>query len=213
MKIKLGGLAAIAGAMLLSMALPVHGQSPAPATVDFTNIANPDIFGDGYVDPYVGSVTINGSTINNNGLIVCDDFDDNIYLPELWNATALTAPQLTTLTSAQLGADTLFGSTIGLDGYAAVASLVTQLLNLSPPNSLTTSPNQLKRRTFRLRSGISRLAEPRVAARTHSRAILSMPTPRATLPLLWQHMEHLGTYHMEPLHTLALTIARPPLQS
>ena len=193
MKIKFGGLAAIAGAMLLSMALPVHGQTPAPATVDFTNIANPDIFGDGYVDPYVGTVTINGSTINNNGLIVCDDFDDNIYLPELWNATALTAPQLTNLTSTQLGADTLFGSTIGLDGYAAVASLVTQLLNLSPPNSppcLPPAQTNLNRRTFRLRSGISRLAEPRVAARTHSRAILSMPTPRATLPLLWQHMEH-----------------------
>ena len=51
---------------------------------------------------------------------------------------------MTTLTSAQLGADTLFGSTIGLDGYAAVASLVTQLLNLSPPNSSTTSANQLE---------------------------------------------------------------------
>ena len=144
MKIKFGGLAAIAGAMLLSMALPVHGQTPAPATVNFTNIANPDIFGDGYVDPYVGTVKINGSQINNNGLIVCDDFDDNIYLPEHWDATALTASQLTTLTSAQLGADTLFGSTIGLDGYAAVASLVTQLLNLSPPNSPTSSANQLK---------------------------------------------------------------------
>ena len=43
MKIKFGGLAAIAGAMLMSMALPAHGQflPESPATVDFTNIANP----------------------------------------------------------------------------------------------------------------------------------------------------------------------------
>jgi hypothetical protein len=135
MKIKLGGLAVITGAVLFSLALPAHGQNPPTATVNFTGITNGNIFGDGYVDPYAGTVKINGVQVNPNGLIVCDDYNDNIYLPsETWNATAIQASTLgttTPITDALFGGATLGYANIGVNGYAAVASLVSQLLSLN----------------------------------------------------------------------------------
>jgi hypothetical protein len=123
MKIRVGALAAIAAALLSSLALPAHGQ----LTINFTNIANTNVFGDGYVDPYYGTVASNGITINNTGLIVCDDYNDEITWGETWNVTAI---QASNLNSGNI-ANTTFGGTIGLDGYASVASLVSNLLSLN----------------------------------------------------------------------------------
>jgi hypothetical protein len=123
MKIKVKGLAAIAGVALLGLAAPAHGQ----ITINFTNIVNTNVFGDGYVDPYAGTVYDGGTQIANNGLIVCDDYKDEITYNETWNVTAIQASKLTI---SNIG-NTMFGGTIGLDGYAAVASLVSTLLSLN----------------------------------------------------------------------------------
>jgi hypothetical protein len=111
------GLAAIVGLVAFTFASPVFGQQ---ATVDFTGIINTQSFGGGYADPYAGTVTYRGSTLNSNGEIVCDDYYDEIYLPETWTATVI---QASSLTSADVTA-TLFGSSIGINGYAAVAGLI-----------------------------------------------------------------------------------------
>ena len=128
MKIRLGELIAIAGSVLFCIALPASSQT----TINFTNINNPLVFGDGYVDPYDGTVTYNGTPVSNGGLIVCDDYKDEIYIPETWKVTAI---QASSLNSSNIG-NTLFGSAIGLDGYADVANLVADLL--SPSSSQST---------------------------------------------------------------------------
>jgi hypothetical protein len=105
--------------VLLSFTVPAFGQT----TISFTNIINPDSFGGGYVDPYQGQVSVNGTPIANGDQILCDDFNDEIYIPETWNVTPILASALPTDLSL-----TKFGGTIGLQGYAAVAELVTDLL-------------------------------------------------------------------------------------
>jgi hypothetical protein len=116
-------LTAIAGSVLFCFTVPAFGQT----TINFTGITNSQVFGGGYVDPYAGTVTYNGAPVSNGGLIVCDDYKDEIYIPETWNVTAI---QASSLNSSNIG-ETLFGSAIGLDGYAAVASLVADLLSSS----------------------------------------------------------------------------------
>jgi hypothetical protein len=130
-------LAAIAGLVALCFASPVLGQT----TVSITGAPSTGSFGDGIADPYDGTVVYDGVTLANNGLIVCDDYKDNVVVPETWNATALQASQLPTLTTAQLNADTFFGDTVGLNGYAAEASLVAQVL--ATPNSNPTKQADL----------------------------------------------------------------------
>lgn len=122
MKNRVKGLAAIAGSVLLCFALPAFAVTDA--TVDFTGVVNTHTFGGVYSDPYAGTVKENGTTINDGGVIVCDDYYDRIYTNETWTATAL---QASTLTTANID-NTMFGKTIGIDGYAAVASLVTDML-------------------------------------------------------------------------------------
>lgn len=130
MKIKAGGLAAIIGILGLWSALPVLGQSDGSSfTVTFSAANNPVIVGDGYADPYNGSVVYNGSSVNPNNLIVCDDYADTIHAGAHWPATGMEA---STLTSKNID-DTMFGSKIGLTGYAEVANLVSQML--SPTNA------------------------------------------------------------------------------
>lgn len=68
---------------------------------------------------------IYGGTVNgmSTGLI-CDDFAGEIYPGETWTAVATQASALST----NLG-NTLFGSTIGITGYAEVATLVNMMFN------------------------------------------------------------------------------------
>jgi hypothetical protein len=135
MKIRVGVLVAVVGVVVLCLSASAFGQN---STVYFTGITTGQSFGGGYSDPYAGTVSVNGSTLDNNGLIVCDDFYDEIYIPETWTANAVQASSLTT---ANIG-NTLFGDPstihgnsvggIGLGGYAALASLVQQLLAAAP---------------------------------------------------------------------------------
>jgi hypothetical protein len=126
MKIKAGGLAAIIGILGLCLAIPMFGQSDGSTfTVTFSAANNPVVVGDGYADPYNGSVAYNGSTVNPNNLIVCDDYKDTVNAGKSWPATGMEA---STLTTANVD-NTMFGSKIGLNGYAEVADLVSQMFS------------------------------------------------------------------------------------
>jgi hypothetical protein len=122
MKIKVEKLIAIAGSVLFCISLPAFGQQ---ASVDFTGIINTQSFGGGYADPYAGTVTYNGVTLNPNGEIICDDYYGEIFVPETWQATVT---QASSLTAADVARDVKFGGTIGINGYAAIAGLVTDML-------------------------------------------------------------------------------------
>lgn len=127
MRIRFGGLAAI-GLMTLCFAIPALGQSDGSTfSVSFSATDNSVIVGDGYADPYNGTVTYNGSTFNASSTIICDDYAHNIVNGESWTTTGM---QASTLTAANIG-ETRFGSTIGVTGYAEVANLVTQMLSTS----------------------------------------------------------------------------------
>ncbi len=154
MKVKLGGLALIAGAALLSLSLPAHGQygpytGPAlhnaeGVTVQFTGGYQAVDWGIGGVNAGAGiysaliSPGIPVSPVNPAG-IICDDFNDEIYTNETWGATAY---QVSTLGSTTPITDVLFGganspayANIGVAGYAAIAYLVEELHN--PGNTAT----------------------------------------------------------------------------
>jgi hypothetical protein len=126
MKIRVGSLAAIMGLAALWFALPAFGQSDGSTfNVTFSTTNNSIVVGDGYADPYSGTVSYNGSIVNSNGLIICDDYSHNIYNGENWSATGM---QASTLTVGNVGNTRFGGTTTGLIMYAEVASLVTQML-------------------------------------------------------------------------------------
>ncbi len=137
MGLKAKVLLGIAGFTVLCISVSAFGQN---ATVNFTGITTSQSFGYGYVPPYFGTVSVNGTTLANSDLIICDDYYDEIYIPETWSANAVKA---SSLTAANVG-NTLFGGAgtiggnsvggIGLSGYAAIASLVQQLF-AAPPNT------------------------------------------------------------------------------
>jgi len=112
MKIKAKGFAAIVGLAVLCLGVPAFGQ--AVVSVDFTGgyTTTFEDFGAG-----IYSATINGASSPG---IICDDFNDEVTSGEKWNANAYEA---SSLASGNLG-NTLFGGSIGLTGYAEVATLV-----------------------------------------------------------------------------------------
>jgi hypothetical protein len=117
MKNGAAGFAGFVGLLSLCLTAPAFGQA---AIVDFTNAP------DGIYDPYQGTVTIGGVTVN-NGLIVCDDDNHEISQPESWNATAIL---VSSLNAGNIG-NTFFGtmgSAIGLQGYAEIAAIANALL-------------------------------------------------------------------------------------
>jgi len=124
MKIKAGGLATIAGAALLCLGLPAFGQKDVAVdylggySTTFTNSSG--IYAAG-----IYTATINGASSPG---IVCDDFNDEVTSGEKWNAKAY---QASSLASGNIGS-TLFGNTIGLTGYAEVATLVSMMFGNSP---------------------------------------------------------------------------------
>jgi hypothetical protein len=126
-------LVAIAGSVLC-LGTPAFGQD---VTIDFTGVANPSVQALGaYAGFYTGSV--NGVT-DNPGFI-CDDYNNEIFLPsESWQATATSFSSLVSGGSVNMQAlnTTMFGSTIGLAGYAAIANLASQMAAaVSMPNSV-----------------------------------------------------------------------------
>ncbi|HEY1903552.1 MAG TPA: hypothetical protein VGG56_14045 [Terracidiphilus sp.] len=116
MRIKAVGLAAIAGSALFCFGLPAFGQDVV--SVEYTGSYS-TTWGNSGGDYGAGiySATINGATSPG---IICDDFNDEITTGETWNANAY---QASSLASGNIGS-TLFGNTIGLSGYAEVATLV-----------------------------------------------------------------------------------------
>ena len=124
MKVKAGGLGTIACAALLCFGLPAFGQTVV--SVEFTG-GYTTTFGNSNGDFGAGiySATINGASSPG---IVCDDFNDDITSGEKWNASAYEA---SSLASGNIGS-TLFGNTIGLTGYAEVATLVSMMFGNTP---------------------------------------------------------------------------------
>ena len=120
MKTRAQRLVVVAGAVLLCLGIPAIGQD---VTIDFTGVANTNVQALGaYAGYYTG--TVNG--VASQPGFICDDYNNEIFLPdESWQATATTFSSLVTgggQATAALGT-TLFGNTIGLSGYAAIAYL------------------------------------------------------------------------------------------
>lgn len=120
MRYRISGFAALTVSVLLCLALPACGQD---VTIDFTGVENTSVQALGaYAGYYSGTVTANGVTTASTPGFICDDYNNEIFLPsESWQATATSFASLATSPSAL--STTLFGSTIGIDGYAAIAYL------------------------------------------------------------------------------------------
>jgi hypothetical protein len=121
MKTKVIGVGAVVALSILCFSLPALAQDEV--SVQFTG---------GYTTTWGNSsgdwgAGIYSSTINGQSSpgIVCDDFNDEITSGEKWNAYAY---QASTLTSNNIG-ETLFGTKIGITGYAEVATLVSMMFN------------------------------------------------------------------------------------
>jgi len=127
MRIRVRVFSAVIGLVVLWFAVPAFAQD---VTIDFTGVANTSVqVLDSYAGYYTG--TVNG--VAEAPGFICDDFNNEIFLPsESWQATAASFASLATISAGQLDSSTLFGSTIGLDGYAAIANLATQMATASP---------------------------------------------------------------------------------
>jgi hypothetical protein len=116
-------LATMTVGVVISLALPAWGQVTVTMSANATGTGtweSPE--GDVYTGVYTG--TTSGLPGANPG-VVCDDFQDNTYSSETWTATALNAGSLTTSNIDY----TDFGKTIGLQGYAEVATLVSYMFS------------------------------------------------------------------------------------
>jgi hypothetical protein len=81
--------------------------------------------GTGFYDGSINGTQV-GPGQSSPGMI-CDDFRDNVYSGETWNANATNASTL----SSNIG-QTLFGGSIDVTGYQEVAYLVYQLFTTNP---------------------------------------------------------------------------------
>lgn len=81
----------------------------------------------GFYDGSIDGVAVGPGKPGGPGMI-CDDFRDQIQKGENWTANGV---QVSTLNSGNIAADTLFGSAIGLTGYAKLAYLVNQMFTTS----------------------------------------------------------------------------------
>jgi len=125
MKNRVRGFAAIIACSALCLALPSFGQTTVG--VNFIGAGpndgtSPTLSEDGYTGVYNATIT---NLPGAGSGVICDDFKDNVYSGETWTATAY---QASSLTQANVG-ETMFGSTVGLGGYAEVATLVSALFN------------------------------------------------------------------------------------
>jgi hypothetical protein len=121
MRIRSASLAAIAGSALVCFAPSAIGQKVSvtyTGSYSSTWSNNSGDYGAGIYSAEIDGVT------DSYG-IICDDFNDEITANETWNAIVYRASSLT----ASNIDDTLFGSTIGLSGYAELAALVTMFYN------------------------------------------------------------------------------------
>lgn len=122
MRIKYVGLAAIIGSAVLYFGPSAMGQNQV--SVQFTG-GYTTVWGNagGEYGAGIYSANINGSPSASG--IICDDFNDEITNGETWKANAY---QASSLNSSNIN-ETLFGSTIGLNGYAEIGTLVSMVFN------------------------------------------------------------------------------------
>lgn len=126
MKMGTGGLAALAGLILSSFGLSALGQG-TPVTVSLTNVNGDPIVTVGGETVYAG---VYGGTSNLPGAnfgIICDDFNDEVSVPQTWSATAYNASTLgtsTPITDVLFGGGTTGYRNVGVAGYAEIAYLV-----------------------------------------------------------------------------------------
>jgi hypothetical protein len=83
--------------------------------------------GTGFYDGSINGVQVGPGQPGGLGMI-CDDFNDNVYPGESWTANGINAASLN---SSNIG-QTLFGTSIGLQGYTEVAYLVNQMFTTNP---------------------------------------------------------------------------------
>ena len=117
MKLHTKGFLTILGLTVLCFGLPTFGQ--AVVSVDFTGGYTTTFGNDG---AGIYTATINGASSPG---IICDDFNDEVTAGETWNANAYQASSLTT---SNIG-ETLFGNSIGVTGYAEVATLASMMFS------------------------------------------------------------------------------------
>ena len=129
LKIRARGLAAIIGGAALYLALPALGQNSITLNSWNGQYSAGDLSnntGGPSKQVYTGIYysTVDGTA---NTPTICDDFNHSVSIGETWNATALNTSSLNASDIKQ----TAFGSTIGLVGYAEVATLVAEIFNLN----------------------------------------------------------------------------------
>jgi len=124
MRIRAERLAAFAGAAILYFGIPAMGQTPV--TMSLTNVNGDPIVSVGGEEVYAGVYGGTSSLPGANVGIICDDFYDEVGVPQTWSATAY---QASTLTSSNIS-EVLFGgnnpsgyTNIAISGYAAIAYL------------------------------------------------------------------------------------------
>ncbi len=123
MKVSLRGIAAYVSILLACASLPAFAQTPV--SVKFTG-GYTTVWGNssGEYGAGIYSADINGTSSASG--IICDDFKDEITSGESWTANAF---QASTLVSSGNLDNTMFGSTIGVTGYAEVATLVSMMFS------------------------------------------------------------------------------------
>jgi hypothetical protein len=128
MKTKAVGFAVILALIPFCVALPLFGQKTV--TVNFSGGGSTTWAGgpDGNVYAGIYNGTVSGLPGANPG-IICDDYKDTIVPGETWTANAVSAASLN---SGNIG-QTMFGNSIGLDGYAEVATLVSYMFSGHSP--------------------------------------------------------------------------------
>jgi hypothetical protein len=81
----------------------------------------------GYLDGSINGVNVGPHDGGGPGM-VCDDYQKNLSNGQQWSANGI---DVSSLNAGNVGADTLFGKSIGLQGYAELAYLVNQMFSLT----------------------------------------------------------------------------------
>jgi len=154
----------------LGFALSSFGQG-TPVSVSITSVSgNPTVTVGGedvYAGVYGGISTLSGA----NPGIICDDFNDEVSVPETWTATAY---QVSTLGTTTPISDVLFGgaytgtgyTNIGISGYAELAYLVNQMVDTTNTTTQANLSEAIWSITDPGLSGVDPAAQGYVAAAT-----------------------------------------------
>lgn len=136
-------------ALVLLLLASGAAAAPPPVTFNLTGVSG-DYYGNVYTSPYYGNIN-GGTTIP----VICDDFEDESFLPESWHAYDTNLSTLSPSTTSSpddtyvkwgSNANSSLGSELGLGAgfslnqtqeYDVAAYLITELLN--PSSGLNTN--------------------------------------------------------------------------